>query len=157
MAKRRIVLTAIGMIVLLAISGVWLSQRAEAIIIINSRTVDTGMFGLTADKTARVHVANASGFSADGPPCVVEVRFYDSMGNPLGQRQLKILPGHAGFADYAQKVQPGERTHLRAQVSQMLLGDFDEPVATCITTAEVFDNRTGEAGIIIIGGGHPVK
>jgi hypothetical protein len=157
MAKRRIVLTAIGIVVLLTTTGVWLSERADAIIIINSRTIDTGMFGLIADQTARVHIVNASGFSADDQPCVVEVRFYDSMGNLLGQRQLKILPGHAGFADYAQKVQPGERTHLRAQVSQMLLGDFDVPVATCITTAEVFDNRTGEAGIIIIGGGHPVK
>lgn len=156
MPKRRIVLTAIGMIVLLAISGVWLSQRAEAIIIINSRTVDTGMFGLTGDETARVHVVNASGFSADGPPCVVEVRFVDSMGIVLNQRQIKLMPGQAGFVDFAQKVAPGERSHVRALVSQMLLGDFDEPVATCVATVEVFDNKTGQAGIIIVNS-HPVR
>jgi len=115
------------------------------------------MFGLTTDQTARVHIVNASGFRADDPPCVVDVRFFDSMGTLVNQRQIKLMPGHAGFADYAQKVAPGERTHVRALVSQMLLGDFEEPVATCIATAEVFDNRTGQAGIIIIGGGHPVN
>ena len=156
MSTRRIVLTLIGITVGLATTGLWLSQRADAIIIINSRTVDTGIFGVAADQTARVHVVNASGFSADGPPCVVEVRFFDSMGTLLNQRQLKIMPGQAGFVDYAQKVTPGERSHVRALVSQMLLGDFDEPVATCIATAEVFDNKTGQAGIIIVNS-HPVR
>jgi hypothetical protein len=152
MDTQRIVLTAVGITVLLAISGVWLAQRADAIIIANRPTADTGMVGIAADQTVRVHVVNASGFSADLPPCVVAVRFFDSMGNLLNERQFKLVPGHAGFADFAQKVAPGERSHVRARVSQMVLGDFDEPVATCIATAEVFDTRTGRTLFIIDDG-----
>jgi hypothetical protein len=152
MNTRRIVLTAAGITVLLATSGVWLAQRADAIIIINSRTMSTAMFGITGDTTARVHVVNASGFSADLPPCVVAVRYVDSMGSPLNERQMKLLPGHAGFVDFAQKVAPGERLHVRALVSQMVMGDFDDPVATCIASAEVFDSRTGRTLFIIDDG-----
>jgi hypothetical protein len=66
------------------------------------------------------------------------------------------MPGHAGFVDLAQKVAPGERSHVRARVSQMVLGDFDEPVATCIATAEVFDTGPGRPESIVIDG-HPVR
>jgi hypothetical protein len=152
MDKRRLVLAAVGLTVLLATFGVWLAQRADAIIIVNSRTVDTGMFGITGDQFVRVHVVNASGFSADLPPCVVSVRFFDSTGILLGERQIKLVAGHAGFADLAQKVAPGERAHVRALVSQMVVGDFDEPVATCITTVEVVDRRSGQAVFIIDDG-----
>jgi hypothetical protein len=152
MDKRRIVLTAVGVTVLLASSGVWLAQRADAIIIVNSRTMSTPMFAVTGDTIARVHVVNASGFSADLPPCVVSVRFFDSTGLLLSERQIKLPAGQAGFVDFAQKVAPGERTHVRALVSQMVLGDFDEPVATCIASAEVFDSRTGHTLFIIDDG-----
>lgn len=154
MKTRRI---AVGMLVALSIAGVWLSQRADAIIIINSRAVDTGMLGIVATQTARVHVVNGSGFSADGPACVVEVRFLDSAGAVLSRDQIKLMPGQADFADYVDPtLRTGERRHLRAMVHQMLPGDFDQPTPVCIVTAEVFDSRTGQAGIIIINS-HPVR
>jgi hypothetical protein len=41
-------------------------------------------------------------------------------------------------------------------VVQALLPEFDQPTPVCIVTAEVFDTRTGQAGIII-GNSHPVR
>ena len=154
MKKRRMILVAA---VLLAIMGVWSSQRADAIIIVNSKGVDTGMFGIAANQTARVHVVNASGVAADGPPCVVEVRFFDSSGAVLVRQQLKIMPALADFVDFTDpNLRSGERKHVRAVVLQMLLPDFDLPTPVCIVTAEAFDNRTGQAGIIIVNS-HPVR
>ena len=37
-----------------------------------------------------------------------------------------------------------------------LLPEFDQPTPVCIATAEVFDTRTGQAGIIIVNS-HPVR
>jgi hypothetical protein len=146
-----------GATVLLAIAVVWVSQRADAIVIINSKGVDTGMLGVAAGQTARVHVLNASGFTADGPPCVVEVRFFDSAGVLLTREQKKIVPGHADFVDYSDlNLRTGDRRHVRAIVLQMLTGDFDQPTPSCIVTAEVLDNRTAQAGIVIINS-HPLR
>lgn len=147
----------IGAAIVVATTGVWLSQRADAIIIANRTTIDTGIFGVAAGTTARVHVLNASGFAADGPPCVVEVRFFDATATVLGRQQLKIMPGHAQFVDFSDaSLRGAERKHVRAIVAQMLTGDFDQPTPVCIATTEVFDNRTGQAGIIIINS-HPVQ
>ena len=159
MRKRRTVLTVVSTATLLVIMGVWLSRTADAIIIINSRGVDTGMFGIIANQTARVHVVNASGFLASDPPCIVQVRFHDSAGAVLSEQQLKIMPGRADFVDYtdpALNPRLGERKHIRAVGQQMLPRDFDQPAAVCVVTAEVFDNRTGQAGIIIVNS-HPVQ
>jgi hypothetical protein len=159
MRKQRIVLTAVSTLMLLVIASVWYARRADAIIIVNSRGADTGMFGITANQTARVHVVNASGFSASDPPCVVEVRFFDSLGELLRQQQLKIMPGRADFVDYTDPTlnpRLAERKHIRAVVLQMQLREFDQPAPVCEMTAEAFDNRTGQAGIIIINS-HPVQ
>jgi hypothetical protein len=146
-----------GTVALLVVVAVWLTQPADAIIVVDGKGVDTGMFGLTATQTARLHVVNASGFAADDPVCVVELRFLDAFGTVLGREQKKIMPGHADSADYGDPtLRVGERKHVRATVRQMLPGDFDQPAPTCIVTAEVFDNRTGQAGIIIINS-HPVR
>jgi hypothetical protein len=153
MERRRLI---VGTAVLLAITGLWVSQRADAIVIVNSKGVDTGMFGIGANQTARVHVVNGSGFGADGPPCVVEVRFFDSAGVLLTSRQMKFMPGQADFLDYSDPdLRTGDRRHVRATVFQMLTGGFDQPTPICIVTAEVFDNRTGQAGIVIVNS-HPV-
>jgi hypothetical protein len=147
----------VGTAALLALTGLWVSQRADAIIIVNSKGVDTGMFGVAAGDTARVHILNGSGFTADGPVCVVEVRFVDSAGVLLSREQMKLVPGQADFVDFMDPaLRTGERRHVRAMVLQMLTGGFDQPAPTCIVTAEVFDNRTGQAGIIIVNS-HPVR
>ena len=59
MKNRTVIMKGLLVAVLLVIAGVWAARRADAIIIINSRGVDTGMFGITATQTARVHVLNA--------------------------------------------------------------------------------------------------
>ena len=143
--------------VLLGVAVIWLTQRADAIIVIDGKGVDTGIFGVAAGQTARVHVLNASGSAADGPPCVAEVRFVDSAGTVLSRQQIKEMPGHAAFSDFSDPaLRVGDRRHVRAIVLQMLTGDFDQPAPTCVVTTEVFDNRTGQAGIIIINS-HPVR
>ena len=157
MKNRAIVVKGLLVVMLLVIVGYRAARRADAIIIINSKGVDTGMFGMTSSQTARVHVVNASGFAADDPPCIVEVRFFDAAGGLLNQRQLKIMPALAEFVDHTEPdLRTGERKHLRAVVLQQLLPDFDQPTPACIVTAEVFDNRTGQAGIIIVNS-HPVR
>ena len=157
MKNRAVIVKALLVVVLLVIAGVWAARRADAIIIINSRGVDTGMFGITATQTARVHVLNASGVAADDPPCIAEVRFFDSAGGFLNRRQLKIMPGLADFVDHTDPaLRTGERKHIRAVVVQALLPEFDQPTPVCIVTAEVFDTRTGQAGIIIVNS-HPVR
>lgn len=154
MSKRRLF---VGAGLLLGITVLFFTQRAGAIIVIDGKGVDTGMFGLTGTQIARVHVVNASGFAADDPVCVVEMRFLDAFGAVLGREQKKIMPGQADSADYGDPtLRVGERKHVRAIVRQMLPGDFDQPAPTCIVTAEVFDNRTGQAGIIIVNS-HPVR
>jgi hypothetical protein len=157
MKNRAVVAKGLLVAALLVIVGVWAARRADAIIIINSRGVDTGMFGITAAQTARVHVLNASGFAADDPPCIVEVRFFDAAGALLNSRQIKIVPGRAEFVDHTDPtLRSGERKHIRAVVVQALLPEFDQPAPVCIATAEVFENRTGQAGIIIVNS-HPVR
>ena len=157
MKNRAVVVKGVLVAVLLVIAGVWAARRADAIIIVNSRGVDTGMFGITAAQTARVHVLNASGFAADDPPCIAEVRFFDSGGALLNSRQIKLVPGRADFVDHADPaLRTGERKHIRAVVVQALLPEFDQPTPVCIATAEVFDTRTGQAGIIIVNS-HPVR
>jgi hypothetical protein len=157
MKNRAIVTKGLLVALLLSMVGVWAARRADAIIIINSRGVDTGMFGITASQTARVHVLNASGFSADDPPCIVEVRFFEAGGALLSSRQIKVVAGRADFVDHTDlTLRTGERKHIRAVVVQMLLPDFEQPAPVCIVTAEVFESRTGQAGIIIVNS-HPVR
>lgn len=134
------------------IVGFWATQRADAIIIINSRRTDTGIFGIAANQTARVHVVNASesGFPT---PCIVEVRFFDDQSAPLVREGMKLMPGQAGFVDFTDPSLSaclGQRRHVPAVVLQSQPPDFDLPTPACLTTTEVFDNRTGQAGIIIV-------
>ena len=66
------------------------------------------------------------------------------------------MPGLADFVDYTDvSLRTGERKHIRAVVVQALLPEFDQPTPVCIVTAEVFDTRTGQAGIVIAN--HPVR
>ncbi len=141
----------------LAIAGLWAGRRAEAIIIINSKPqVDTGMLGLAAGQTVRVHVVNITDPAVPASPCNVEVRFFDAQGELLGESQHSLTTGRAGFVDHSDDtLRGGERKHLRATVLQHPPDPF-QPLPLCVTTAEVFDNRTGRAGIIVIDG-HPVQ
>jgi hypothetical protein len=158
MTRRIIFVRAFCVTALLAAAFLWAVQRADAIIIINSRGTDTGMFGVAANQTARVYVVNASesGFPT---PCIVELRVLDDQGGLLVREGLKIMPGQSGFVDYADpslSTRLGERRHVRAVVLQSQPPDFDLPVPACLTTTEVFDNRTGQAGIIIVNS-QPVR
>ncbi len=156
MRKRAIVVMTVT--ATLGIAGLWATRRAEAIIIVNSKPqVDTGMFGLAAGQTARIHVVNLTDPAVPAPPCNVEVRFFDAQGELLGESQHSLTTGRAGFVDHSDDtLRGGERKHLRATVLQQP-PDPNQPLPLCVTTAEVFDNRTGRAGIIVIGGGHPVQ
>jgi hypothetical protein len=157
MRNRAVIVKGLLVVALLAGVAVWAARPADAIIIINHRAIDTGMLGFTASQTVRVHVVNASGFEADDPVCIAEVRFIDGGGVLLNARQIKMVAGRADFVDYTDPtLRTGERKHIRAVVVQALLPEFDQPTPTCIATVEVFDNRTGQAGIIIANS-HPVR
>lgn len=141
----------------LAIAGLWAARRAEAIIIVNTKPqVDTGMFALAAGQTARVHVVNVTDPAVPAPPCNVEVRFFDAQGELLGESRASLTAGRAASADHSDDtLRVGQRKHLRAAVLQHP-PDPTQPLPLCVTTAEVFDNRTGRAGIIIVNT-HPVQ
>jgi hypothetical protein len=159
MTTRGAVLNGVGAVVLFAIAGVWVARSAEAIIIVNSRGVDTGMFGIAANQTARVHVVNTTDPAISQQPCIVEVRIVGAEGDLLNQDRIKLMPGRSAFVDYSDpslSPRTGQRRHLRAIVLQNMPPDFDLPVPACATTTEVFNNRTGQAGIIIVNS-HPVR
>jgi len=157
MTKRAVVLKGLACAVAVAIAGLWAARRAEAIIIVSGKpAVDTGVFGIGLRQTARVHIANITDPAVPAPPCNVEVRFFGSEADLLGESRLSVMQGHAAFADHSDPtLRRGERKHLRATVFQET-PDSRQPTPACAMTAEVFDNQTGGAGIVIIGG-HPVR
>jgi hypothetical protein len=159
MTTRKAVVNGVGLVLLLAISGVWVARRAEAIIIVNTRGVDTGMFGIAANQTARVHVVNTTDPAVSQQPCIVEVRIVGADGELLNIDRKKIMPGRSDFVDYSDPGlvrRLGQRRHLRAIVLQNMPPDFDLALPACVTTTEVFNDRTGQAGIIIVNS-HPVR
>ena len=156
MNRRTIIVRGVMTLVLL-VAGLWLSQRTDAIVIVNSKpAADTGMFGISASDVVRVHVLNINDPRATPNPCIVAVQFFDALGELLNETRMKVLPGQAEFADYSDATLRGSsRKHLHARVTQFPLPDDGQPTPACVATAEVFDNRTGQAGIIIVNS-HPV-
>lgn len=154
--KRAILMKGLLVAVALMIVGVWLAQRTDAIIIVNTRpAVDTGMFGIGAGEVARVHVVNLIDPRSGIAPCTVEMQFLGARGELLAEIAKKILPGEADFFDFTDPtLRRPSRRHLRARVIQHPLPDGD-PTPVCATTTEVFDGKTGQAGIIIVNS-HPV-
>jgi hypothetical protein len=157
MNKRALIVRGLIGALVLVCAGFWLTQRTDAIVIINSRpAVDTGMVGLTGSDVFRVHIVNFNDPRANPNPCIVAVQFFDALGQVLSENRIKILGGQAEFADYFDSTLKGaSRKHVRARATQFPLPDDGQPVSACVMTAEVFDNRTGQAGIVIVNS-HPV-
>lgn len=154
MNTRALALKGLGAIAILIVFAAWAAQRADAIIIVNSKpAVDTGTFGISAFDIVRVHIAN---ISSGIQPCTVDVRFYGPRGELLESLGQKVAPGESGFVDYADAaLRAPLRRHLRVRVIQGPPPDDDQPVAACAVTTEVFDSRTGQALFIIDDGDHP--
>ena len=154
MNTRALALKGLGAIAILIVFAAWAAQRADAIIIVNSKpAVDTGTFGISAGDIVRVHIAN---ISSGIVPCVVEVRFYGPRGELLESLGQRVVPGESGFVDYSDPaLRAPMRRHLRVRIIQDLPPpDDSQPIAACATTTEVFDSRSGQPLFIIDDGDH---
>lgn len=104
---------------------------------------DTGMFGLTASRVARIDAVNLGGRM----PGTVNLQFFDEAGNIVGEKFITLGPGESGNLELTPPVGQTGRMSIRARA--MVLDDSREGTATRCgrlirVSAIIFSPDTGQ-------------
>jgi len=122
-----------------------------------------GPFGVAHGQVARLNVANATIGNPDvRPTCEVDLAFLDSRGRTLTRVRKTVAAGASAFLDLdfspppepdaeAVGIRITSRQTLRALVLVQPPPEPEAPVATCVTTLEVFDAATGRTQVMLGG------
>ncbi len=105
---------------------------------------DTGMFGLTVGRVARIDAVNLGASPGD-----VTLAFFDADGNLVAEKMMTLAPGESGDLEFMgkKKGEQGGRTSIRAHAS--ILDHSREGAATRCgrtirTSAVVLAPETGQ-------------
>lgn len=150
MKSRKRILTAIALLTFVTI-GTALAQKpvidaARPAVV----TESTGMFGITANQTARFNVFNGGSGDPGDDDDKIELLFVDVDGKILAQKVYELGAGKAAFLDLRAADLPRQdtvRTQMRAMVRYV--GTPDTRTYMWAPTLEVFDNNSGETRFLL--------